>query len=288
MADLPRPQTGWPDPVPRTARRPAMAELVGTWRRSLMLWTDGLRDTNTDVTWVQGRSWYADLRQPANRPDFTGTHCLRDLTPRQLIWMAGQQAFAGRLAHDPADPACFTWGRIMDLEPSTGCPDTGWLHMENGTLVERGRLLPYLEHWHRDPRGAPAATGALCLRDQSSGRRGLLVRVDDTFAYARARPHPLVEAAVLPDIVAKADPRTAQDLLDCEVSVGRVTAGGWLIERSSLPFREGFRLDSPCGAGAGNGLRTSDVLPDGTPVSRGWDTVGGDGDPELFAALLVQ
>jgi hypothetical protein len=36
-----------------------------------------------------------------------------------LTWMAAQQGFAGQLTSDAADPACFTWGRVVDLEPFT-------------------------------------------------------------------------------------------------------------------------------------------------------------------------
>jgi hypothetical protein len=34
----------------------------------------------------------------------------------------------------------------------------------------------------------------------------------------------------------------AQDVADCEISFGAVSASGWIIERSTLPFREGRRL----------------------------------------------
>jgi hypothetical protein len=38
-------------------------DLPGVWRRSLLAWPDGTRDTTTTVLWVQGPTLYADLRQ---------------------------------------------------------------------------------------------------------------------------------------------------------------------------------------------------------------------------------
>jgi hypothetical protein len=60
---------------------------LGTWQRSL-LQTSQMRDTTTQVFWLQTRNWHADLRVPANRPDFSATTCLTDCDDGQLAWLA--------------------------------------------------------------------------------------------------------------------------------------------------------------------------------------------------------
>ena len=52
-------------------------------------------DTTTQVYWIQGKYWHADLRLPAKAPDFAGTTCLDDCNRSQLEWLAGLTAFAG-------------------------------------------------------------------------------------------------------------------------------------------------------------------------------------------------
>jgi hypothetical protein len=56
---------------------PELTALRGLWTRSLIAWPDGRRDTTTSVRWLQGPEIYIDLRQPANRPDFSGVGALR-------------------------------------------------------------------------------------------------------------------------------------------------------------------------------------------------------------------
>ena len=74
---------------------PTLETLTGLWTRSLIAWPDGRRDTSTQVRWLQGPGFYADLRQPDVAPDFSGVRCLADVTDTQLSWIATQEAFAG-------------------------------------------------------------------------------------------------------------------------------------------------------------------------------------------------
>ena len=55
-----------------SSAEPTIAALAGLWRRSLIMWPDGRRDTTTWVNWLQGGKSYIDLRQPRGRPDFSG------------------------------------------------------------------------------------------------------------------------------------------------------------------------------------------------------------------------
>jgi len=57
---------------------------------------DGYADTTTDVHWLPGPAYYADLRQPAGRPDFPTVSCLHDLTLQQVDWLAQRADRASR------------------------------------------------------------------------------------------------------------------------------------------------------------------------------------------------
>ena len=41
-------------------------------------------DTTTQVYWIQGKHWHADLRLPTDSPDFAGITGLDDCNRRQL------------------------------------------------------------------------------------------------------------------------------------------------------------------------------------------------------------
>ncbi|MEN3305873.1 MAG: hypothetical protein V7603_2075 [Micromonosporaceae bacterium] len=272
---------------------PTTADVRGVWRRSLIEWADGSRDETTAVRWVQGISWYGDLRQPVGAPSFAGVGCLRDLSEDHLGWLARQQAFAGSLEREDG---CFRWGHLVDLDVHGGQPDVGWLAWDGDALVETGRYLPYREAWQRVPAGGQDRVAGLRLRDSCTGQAGLVVRVGSAFAYARARPGGVphgLRAGGLPELVRDMDPPAAQDLLDCEVSLGEVGAGGWVIDRSSLPFRMGSRLDTASpGVRPGDRRRaglhhavTADVSPTGMPVTRTWQVVGVEGEVDALAAF---
>jgi hypothetical protein len=210
--------------------------LAGLWRRSLIVRADGTRDTETWVRWLQGPSLYADLRQPAGRPDFTGVRCLRDLTMRQLDWMAGQDGFAGQLR---VDDGIFEWRRDIDYQPPGPTPDRGSLQRDGDVMIEAGYHSPYIEHWHPDAPPVPPFR-ALRLHDAATGCMGQIVRAGSLFAYARGRT---VELPALSDlrvcIAGAGSLALAQDMVDCEISFGVISESGWIVERSTLPFREG-------------------------------------------------
>lgn len=217
------------------ANAPATLEILkGLWTRSLIAWSDGTRDTTTEVRWLQGPGLYCDLRQPAEMPSFSGATCLAEVTPTQLEWMAKQDAFAGELIFDGA---CFEWERSINLQPYTAHADRGYLHFDGDVLIEHGEQLPYIEHWHQHTR----CTGPfVAAKLEASGARmqGYLVRAGAFFMYARANDRDLSSGETLIDCVRAAPSHAvALRLLDFEVSFGRIGSAGWRIERSSLPFR---------------------------------------------------
>jgi hypothetical protein len=196
------------------------------------------------------------------------------MTKPQAAWAAGQEGFAGQLR---CDGAFFEWQRALDFQPESGQPDAGRLRLNGGMLVEEGRYVPYVEHWHHDA-GARTPSVALRLRDRSTGCEGVLVRVGHTFMYARARMVALPPRVFLTDsIEGAASLRAAQDLVDCEISIGGAGPAGWIIKRSSLPFKEGLRL-CPGLRDCGAKYLTADLTPEGTWTAREWDILDIEGD----------
>ena len=213
---------------------PTLESLQGLWTRSLIAWPDGTRDTTTEVRWLQGPGLYCDLRQPAEAPPFAGVTCLAEVSPTQLEWMAKQDAFAGELEFDGV---CFEWRRGIDLQPLTGNSDRGYLHFEADVLIERGEQIPYIEHWHQHTDCAGPFAAAK-LEDSDTRTQAYLVRAGDLFMYARANDRVLPAGKTLIDCVQAAPSHAAAlRLLDFEVSLGRIGSAGWIIERSTLPFR---------------------------------------------------
>lgn len=249
--------------------------LRGLWRRSLIFWSDGRRDTETDVAWLQGPSYYADLRQPAGRPDFQGVAGLRHMTEAHVAWAARQEGFAGQLRRDGV---FFEWQRAVDFQPVSGQPDSGLLRIHDGILIEEGRYVPYVEHWHR---GAEARTPcvALRLRDCQAGCEGVLVRVGHTFMYVRGRAAALPPGMPLTHTIAgAASLQAAQDLIDCEISIGGIGPAGWIIRRSTLPFNEGLRLLPSNARDCSVKFLTADLTPGGAGATREWDILDIEGD----------
>jgi hypothetical protein len=244
-----------------------ISDTFGLWERSLIAWPDGRRDTTTYAGWLQGPTLFADLRQPIDPPSFEGVSCLRDLEPKHFGWLARQEGFAGRFVHDGNS---FEWQRIVDFQCTSIYSDAGYLTFEGDVLVELGRDIPYIEHWHR---ASPVVTPhfALRMRDPQD-REGFIVRAGDIFIYVRDRGVPLQLGASLPEIVSDSTPTEARLLLDCEISLGRISGGAWIIERSSLPYRVNADL-APTFASDQKTVTTADIGNDGAEFTRHWDVV---------------
>lgn len=252
---------------------PALETLPGLWRRSLIEWPDGRRDETSRVEWLQGPGLYLDLRQPEVRPDFSHAASLADLTPGDLDWLARQEGFAGELV---CDDGWFEWRRDIDFQPEAIYSDRGRLWIDGDVMVEEGIDIPYIEHWHRQPVAARPCW-AMRFRDRESGRKGALARLGNLFMHARERaaaPPPHLHLRDCVEGAATLD--AARALLDCEISQGVVTSTGWILQRSTLPFREGKPLAPLLG---GTTLTTADTDRDGRMTARHWEITDQRGTP---------
>lgn len=261
--------------APQPLSEPSLETMPGLWRRSLLAWPDGRRDTTSFVNWLQGPGLYLDLRQPEGRPDFTCQTSLSALAPDTMMWLAAQEGFAGELVEEDG---WFEWRRDIDFQPKAIYSDVGRLWIEDDVMVEEGKDIPYIEHWHREPIGETPLWAAR-LEDRETGQKGAIARMGSLFMIARERYCETPAGLSLAECVAGAtDMGRAQEFLDCEISQGAVTSTGWFIQRSSLPFREGKAI-----APLRNGdlFETLDQDRAGKPFTRRWEITDLRGEPFL-------
>ena len=227
------------------------------------------------MNWLQGPGLYLDLRQPEGRPDFSSQTSLSALAPETMMWLAAQEGFAGELVEEGG---FFEWRRDIDFQPKAIYSDVGRLWNEGDVMVEEGRDIPYIEHWHREPIGETPLWAAR-LEDRETGQKGAIARMGSLFMIARERYCDTPAGLSLAKCVAGAtDMARAQEFLDCEISQGAVTSTGWFIQRSSLPFREGKAI-----APLRNGdlFETQDQDRAGKPFTRRWEITDMRGEPLL-------
>jgi hypothetical protein len=254
--------------------------LRGLWRRSMIAWPDGQCDTTSSVRWLQGLCACIDLRHPAAAVDFSRLRTGGDLTIDHCAWLAQQQGFAGRCIFDGGH---FQWLRTIDFQPKSPCDDVGSLCWQGGVLVETGRDVAYVEHWHRDVSAPTLPAAAVTLREANENTAAALLRVGAVFMFARDRAVLPAAGRTLAECVAGAPSlKAAQQLVDCEISFGAVQGARFQITASSLPFRIGDALDPQF---ARQRLTTLDRAADGAPLTRRWEITAGEGELGALGAL---
>jgi hypothetical protein len=250
-----------------------VSALRGLWRRTMIAWPDGSRDTTTSVRWLQGLRACIDLRQPAAGEDFSRVRCLNQLSIEHCTWLAKQQGFAGHCAFDGSH---FEWVRAIDLQPKAPWADAGSLAWEGDVLIETGRDVAYVEHWQRDPLAPTLPVGAVTLRDIHENTLAALLRVGPAFMFARDRTVVASAYHTLGECIAAAPTlRQARELVDCEISFGDAQSAGFQIRASSLPYRIGDTLNPQF---TRERLTTMDRAADGRPLLRQWEITGSEGN----------
>jgi hypothetical protein len=239
----------------------------------MIAWPDGSRDDTTRVRWLQGLTACIDFRQPAAAADFPRVRALDDLSTDQCAWLAQQQGFSGHLTFDAG---YFEWTRSIDYQPRSSSADAGSLRWQGEVLVERGRDIDYVEHWHRDTSAPAQPTAAVALRDACANTPAALLRVGTVFMFARDRTAVAAGQRTLGECVAGAPTlRHAQQLVDCEISFGKALPAGLQITESTLPYRIGNVLDLHF---IGDGVAMMDRAPNGAAVTRRWEITASEGN----------
>jgi hypothetical protein len=211
----------------------------GVWIRKI-LQTPKLRDATTFVCWLQTSAWHADLRIPESA---------RHGGVPTVQMLSSQQGFCGvtEVTHEAPGEVC-TWNRRMDFQPPRAGVDAGVMVFETPErVIETGVHATYLEVWERLP-GSTGRTIVLGGLDSTGAdTRERVLAAGRYLMHVRPRtvawPQGLEGGLSLAGVVAR-HPAIAQELLDFEISVGKLDAGCWTIEHSTLPEREGRSL--PC------------------------------------------
>ncbi|MET0963376.1 MAG: hypothetical protein ABWY05_11275 [Noviherbaspirillum sp.] len=213
----------------------------GVWRRTL-LETPDASDTGTTVFWLQASRWHADIRLPDGRPDFTGIDAFDKCGPAHIAWLARQQGFAGvtSVSVDGAGKEICQWRRIVDFQPPPATPDAGSMDFDGDALTETGIHARYLEEWRRLP-DSIHGHAVLRLHEPQGGRSDatrLLLMAGQQVMHVRSRaaawPAGLAPGVSLASLITPA----TTDLLDFEISFGRLGPSGWTVVRSTLPWLE--------------------------------------------------
>ncbi len=167
-------------------------------------------------------------------------------------------------------------GRARSISsPKPLYSDAGSLWWEGDVLVEQGRDIAYVEHWHRDG-SATLPIAAVALHDPVQGRKGALLRVGPVFMFARDRAVVPPAHQTLGECVAGADSlEDVRALIDCEISFGRVGPEGFRITASSLPYRIGDVLGPRL---VGSTLSTRDRGGHGETAVRHWEITESEGE----------
>ncbi len=234
-----------PGITPRPTQPRVPERYVGLWQR-LILQNDGApADVTSHVFWLQTRSWHADIRIPAQRPDFSQHASFQACDRDRLLWLTGQRGFAG--VTEVEGEIC-SWQRKVDFQPPSGRRDMGrMVFVDPDTVVETGIEARYLEIWERVPGGEGLT--AVLQREAEAGR---VAEPAEWLMFAgeyamhvrnRVRSHlPPAESLAALAKNAEVDDAHLRELVDFDLSFARQTPAGWRIQLSTQPFREGSLL----------------------------------------------
>lgn len=240
---------------------------IGLWERSILRSGSAPPDTTTRVRWLQTAAWHADLRVPAERPDFAGVHSLAKCSDRQLRYLLTQEAFCGITV--VVQDRCH-WHRMLDFQ-FRRTPDYGAMAFAGDRLEERGIASDYYELWNRIPGSGRTSQAYGCFQAGGAPRR-LLLTAGQHFILIRSRTIWAASAIRIQESI-KTGSATRAELdafLDFEASYGIITGGTGVISLSTLPWREGQVAFSTTDDPDAPGVRVAGFEPllDGSPVQR--------------------
>jgi hypothetical protein len=217
---------------------PVPAELTGLWRREVIT-APGLRDETTQVLWLQTRTWYADLRVPADRPGARAPAGFGAYADAELLELAKIQGFAGELS---AGEGICLWRRDFDRQPPGPAPDEARYAFDGpDVMIEDGVHADYQEIWRREPRSSGPLAAFRLLDPAAPG--GLLVIAGDHLMEFLARPGPPLSGESLAELVqarlAADDRAGAEALLGARIRYAVRDGAGWRTALASHPWLEG-------------------------------------------------
>jgi hypothetical protein len=183
------------------------------------------------------------MRLPKDRPDFAQVSSFKNLSDSDLKILSQQKGMAGRTK---VVGSVATWSHEIDFQPPDGTTDTGRLEVtSDGGMFEHGLDGSYTEAWEL---AKGPVRPYLAIRIERSGRVDrFLIVARDRFMFVRNRANNLPAAESLEALISTTNATRNQiiEYLDCEFSTGGVPEGRapWVIEKSTLPWRQGRPLE---------------------------------------------
>ncbi len=235
------------EPQPRAM---VPVELRGCWRRAWIEFADGSRDETSLVVWLQLESQMADVRLPAARGSVAARSGFAECSLDELRALADGESSSAITTcssvvtgSDGVRRATAEWiegEHSVGFHPLSAFPEPGLLEwIADDVLIERAPSGAYVEEWHR----LAGTTDPLRHMVDVDGRQ--IYRAGDAAVVVRDRPRPLPRVARLDELVAECgdDRDRLVALVDCEFSFARRRDGDFVIEASTLPWREGAVVD---------------------------------------------
>ena len=229
---------------------------LGCFRRRSITFFDGSTDAKTLVIWLQSRGLTFDLRLAAARPRPESPQAAFESSPGVLARLAEVEGGIARtVVSDVATPAvaaALRWEDWDAFQPYPKWPEPGLLHRVGDCLIEFAPSGAYVEDWRYQSAGSGPLIGLRLLGErvvetgEVVNRGGGLVVCGNRAGWVRGRAQPLSENA-RPAEMLRQRPRDRElfaSIFDFEASYAvRVSGRSFVIEASTLPWREGSALD---------------------------------------------
>lgn len=213
-------------------------EYVGAWKK---------RSNVDQAYWIQTHRLHAIIVIPSNRPDFSGRKSWADFSDDELMLLANQGGVSGACM---AAEDILHRRRQVDYLPQRGDPFLRRMRRDGVQLFDECLDGRHRCTWDLLADGHNEIV-ALRFHDVEVGNsggeqcRGYLLVVGPYFLYVRDRQVATQRAESLA-VLAECKNFTREQLievLDFELSFGRRDGEKpWMIELSTIPFREGRQL----------------------------------------------
>lgn len=234
-------------PPDRSATVPP--ELVGCWRRSWIEYADGRRDDTSIAIWLQLDRDMADLRVPPDRGTVTERRGFEECSHDELRALTASESSSGittcptvEIGADGVRRLTAAWSDGDDgvaFQPVTAFPEPGLLEwVTDDAMIERAPSGAYVEEW----RLMPGTRSPLDHHVRADGAH--VYRAGDAVIVVRDRPTRITEVARLDELARCGDDRDRLiALVDCEFSFATRLGDRFVVEASTLPWREGTVVD---------------------------------------------
>jgi hypothetical protein len=236
------------------------------------------------VLWLQTRGLTGDLRLAADRPKPKSRAALSELSLDELTRLAQVEGGVSPTRFEPTGAAgvqlagTMNWPDWTAFQLHDKWPEPGELRRVGDCLLEHAPSGAYVEDWRLQPSGDGPLVGLTLIdeRDAKSGdtlhRGGGLIVAGDHAILVRGRAATLPVAERLTDLIERArqEPRLLDAIFGFEASYARRDgAGRYVVQASTLPWREGRALMSFSGFGLEDGLVVQQAREkDGSVVRR--------------------